>query len=76
MLQLVSPFARRTIYPELCDKLRSFVYNQLLFWFEVISLMGIFSDHVGAGLTCAILWIEVRGQYLFFVYILSKVDPG
>ena len=62
--------------PELCDKLRSFVYNELLFWFEVISLMGIFSDHVGAGVTCAILWIEVCGQYLFFVYILSKVDPG
>ncbi|PAV17406.1 WD40 domain containing protein [Pyrrhoderma noxium] len=40
--------------------LRSFVYNQLLFWFEVISLMGIFSDHVGAGVTCAILWIEDR----------------
>ncbi|PAV21526.1 nucleotide-binding-oligomerization-domain like receptor [Pyrrhoderma noxium] len=42
---------------ELCSQLRSFVYNQLLFWFEVLSLTSTFNDHVGPALLLAIDWV-------------------
>ena len=44
---------------ELCSQLRSFVYNQLLFWFEVLSLTSTFNDHVGPALLLAIDWVGV-----------------
>ena len=43
----------------LCSKLRSFVYNQLLFWFEVLSLTNTFNDHAGPSLLFAIEWVGV-----------------
>ncbi|PAV21525.1 nucleotide-binding-oligomerization-domain like receptor [Pyrrhoderma noxium] len=42
---------------ELCYKLRSFTHNQLLFWFEVLSLTSTFNDHVGPALLFAIEWV-------------------
>ena len=44
---------------ELCSQLRSFAYNHLLFWFEVLSLTNTFNDHVGPALLLAIDWIGV-----------------
>ena len=44
---------------ELCYKLRSFTHNQLLFWFEVLSLTSTFNDHVGPALLFAIQWVGV-----------------
>ena len=44
---------------ELCYKLRSFTHNQLLFWFEVLSLTSTFNDHVGPALLFAIGWVGV-----------------
>ena len=43
----------------LCSQLRSFVYNQLLFWFEVLSLTNTFNHHVGPALLFAIEWVGV-----------------
>ena len=43
----------------LCSKLQSFVYNQLLFWFEVLSLNNTFNHHVGPALLFAIEWVGV-----------------
>ena len=43
----------------LCSKLRLFVYNQLLFWFEVLSLTNTFKKHVGPALLFAIRWVGV-----------------
>ena len=43
----------------LCSKLRSFVYNQLLFWYEVLSLTNTFNRHVGPALLFAIEWVGV-----------------
>ena len=45
---------------ELCYQLRSFVYNQLLFWFEVL-LTNTFNEHVGPALLFAIEWVGVSG---------------
>ncbi|PAV14667.1 nucleotide-binding-oligomerization-domain like receptor [Pyrrhoderma noxium] len=42
---------------ELCSQLRSFVYNQLLFWFEVLSLTNTFNNNVGPALQFAIDWV-------------------
>ena len=44
---------------ELCSQLRSFTHNQLLFWFEILSLVNAFSDHVGPALQLSIDWIGV-----------------
>ncbi|PAV22986.1 nucleotide-binding-oligomerization-domain like receptor [Pyrrhoderma noxium] len=41
----------------LCFQLQSFVYNQLLFWFEVLSLTNTFNHHVGPALLFAIEWV-------------------
>ena len=46
----------------LCSKLRSFVYNQLLFWFEVLSLTNTFNHHVGPALLFAIEWVGVSAS--------------
>ena len=43
----------------LCFQLQSFVYNQLLFWFEVLSLTNTFNHHVGPALLFAIEWVGV-----------------
>ena len=47
---------------ELCSRLRSFVYNQLLFWFEVLSLTNTFNHHVGPALVFAIQWVGVSAS--------------
>ena len=44
---------------ELCSQVRSFARNQLLFWFEVLSLTSAFNDHVGPMLLFAIDWVGV-----------------
>ena len=44
---------------ELCEKLKSFAYCQLLFWFEVFSLTETFSDRVGAAFVYTIQWVGV-----------------
>ena len=43
-------------------QLRSFVYNQLLFWFEVLSLTSTFNDHIGPALLFAIQWVGVSAS--------------
>ena len=43
----------------LCSQLRSFVSNQLLFWFEVLSLTSTFNHYVGPALLFAIGWVGV-----------------
>ena len=45
--------------PYLHCQLRSFVYNKLLFWFEVLSLTNTFNDHAGPSLLFAIGWVGV-----------------
>ena len=47
---------------QLCSKLRSFVYNQLLFWFEILSLTSAFNDHAGPTLLFAIQWVGVSAS--------------
>ncbi|PAV14651.1 nucleotide-binding-oligomerization-domain like receptor [Pyrrhoderma noxium] len=42
---------------ELCSQLQSFVHNQLLFWFEVLSLTNTFDNNVGPALQFAIDWV-------------------
>ena len=50
-------------YPQqLCSKLRSFVYNQLLFWFEILSLTSAFNDHAGPTLLFATQWLGVSAS--------------
>ena len=44
---------------DLCEKLKSFAYFQLLFWFEVLSLTKTFSNHVGTALLYTIQWVGV-----------------
>ena len=44
---------------DLYSQLRLFVYNQLLFWFEVLSLTNTFNHHVGPALLFAIEWVGV-----------------
>ena len=44
---------------ELCSQLRPFTHNQLLFWFEILSLTDTFNDHVGPALLLSIDWIGV-----------------
>ena len=44
---------------DLCSQLRSFAHNQLLFWFEILSLTDTFDDHVGPALLLSIDWIGV-----------------
>ena len=46
----------------LCFQLQSFVYNQLLFWFEVLSLTNTFNHHVGPALLFAIGWVGVSAS--------------
>ena len=48
---------------ELCSQLQSFVHNQLLFWFEVLSLTNTFDNNVGPALQFAIDWIGVSALY-------------
>ena len=43
----------------LYSQLRLFVYNQLLFWFEVLSLTNTFNHHVGPALLFANEWVGV-----------------
>ena len=50
---------------ELCFQLRSFVYNQLLFWFEVLSLTNTFNNHVGPALLFTIEWVGVSALYYY-----------
>ena len=50
---------------ELCSQLRSFVYNQLLFWFEVLSLTNTFNNHVGPSLLFTIEWVGVSALYYY-----------
>lgn len=45
---------------EICDKVRLFAQNRLLFWFEVLSLTDKFNDHAGTALLSAIAWVGVR----------------
>ena len=52
------PFSRK-----LHRQLQFFVYNQLLFWFEVLSLTNTFNDHVGSELRFAIDWVGVSALY-------------
>ena len=47
---------------ELCERLKSFAYDQLLFWFEVLSLTGTFSNHVGTALLYTIQWVGVSNR--------------
>ena len=47
---------------KLCDRIRIFAYNQLLFWFEILSLTGTFSTHAGPTLLYTIAWIGVSGN--------------
>ncbi|PAV14694.1 nucleotide-binding-oligomerization-domain like receptor [Pyrrhoderma noxium] len=42
---------------ELCSRLQSFAHNQLLFWFEALSLTNTFDNNVGPALRFAIDWI-------------------
>ena len=44
---------------DLCSQLRSFAHNQLLFWFEILSLTDTFNDYVGPALLLSIDWIGV-----------------
>ena len=44
---------------ELCSQVRSFVYNQLPFWFEVLSLTNTFNGCVGPALLFTIEWVGV-----------------
>ena len=44
---------------ELCSQLQSFAHNQLLFWFEVLSLTNTFNSNVGPALQFAIDWVGV-----------------
>ena len=44
---------------ELCERLKSFSYRRLLFWFEVLSLTETFSNHVGTALLYTIHWVGV-----------------
>ena len=44
---------------ELHEQLESFAYVRLLFWLEVLSLTGTFSDHAGAALLYTIQWVGV-----------------
>ena len=46
----------------LYSQLRLFVYNQLLFWFEVLSLTNTFNHHVGPALLFAIEWVGVSAS--------------
>ena len=48
---------------ELCSQLQSFVHNQLLFWFEVLSLTNTFDNNVGPALQFAIDWVGVSALY-------------
>ena len=48
---------------ELCSLLRFFVYNQLLFWFEILSLTSTFVDHVGPAILFATEWIGVSALF-------------
>ncbi|PAV22978.1 WD40 domain containing protein [Pyrrhoderma noxium] len=48
----------------LYSQLRLFVYNQLLFWFEVLSLTNTFNHHVGPALLFAIGWVGNHGPDL------------
>ena len=45
--------------PELLIKLSDFAYSRLLFWFEVLSLMGSFGRAIHA-LFEAVTWLDVR----------------
>ena len=53
---------------ELCYQLRSFVYNQLLFWFEVL-LTNTFNEHVGSALLFAIEWVGVSVLCCFHIKV-------
>ena len=48
---------------ELCSQLQSFAYNQLLFWFEALSLTNTFDNNVGPALQFAIDWVGVSALY-------------
>ena len=48
---------------ELCSQLQSFAHNQLLFWFEALSLTNTFNNNVGPALQFAIDWIGVSVLY-------------
>ena len=48
---------------ELCSQLRSFAHNQLLFWFEVLSLTNTFDNNVGPALQFVIDWVGVSALY-------------
>ena len=48
---------------ELCLQLQSFAHNQLLFWFETLSLTNTFNNNVGPALQFAIDWIGVSALY-------------
>ena len=48
---------------ELCSRLQSFAHNQLLFWFEVLSLTNTFNNNVGPSLLFAIDWIGVSALF-------------
>ena len=43
----------------LCSQLRLFAYDQLLFWFEILSLTETFYDRAETALSSAIQWIGV-----------------
>ena len=57
---------------ELCSQLRSFVHNQLLFWFEVLSLTNTFNDHVGPALLFAIDWVGVSAVCWFNCFVTNR----
>ena len=48
---------------ELCSQLQSFTHNQLLFWFEALSLTNTFDNNVGPALQFAISWVGVSALY-------------
>ena len=56
----------------LCEKLRSFLYNYLLYWLEVLSLTESFNFCVGSALLYSISWLEVSRYWTS--YISAKTD--
>ncbi|PAV19949.1 nucleotide-binding-oligomerization-domain like receptor [Pyrrhoderma noxium] len=62
---------------EICDKVRLFARNHLLFWFEVLSLTGKFNDRAGTALLSAIAWVGKKDPDLVSLlrdgYLLASI---
>ena len=53
------------------SQLQSFAHNQVLFWFEVLSLANTFNDHVGPALLFAIDWVGVSALCWFNCFVTN-----